>query len=135
MEKVYRIGNDRKRLHSVLSMLSNFLLKPDADIEIVVRDTVYKRSTEQNRLYWACLNEIAEQAKPEGREYSAETWAEYFKSRFIGSEDITLPNGQTLTRPISTTTLDKGSFSEYVTQIQAWCGQHGILLDLDAIAA
>ena len=127
MEKIYKIGNDRKRLHSVLSMLANFLVRPEDDYELIFRKTVYKRSTEQNRRLWAILNEVAE-VPVQGVMYSAESWATYFKSKFIGCEEIPLPNGQVINRPISTTTLDKSAFSEYMTQIEAWAAQHGILL-------
>jgi len=135
MEKVYRIGNDRKRLHSVLSMLANFLVRPEDDYELIFRKTVYKRSSDQNRRYWSLLNEIAEQLDVRGEKYAADTWHNYFRVRFIGQEEIKLPNGKTLDQPISTTTLDKGSFSEYMTQIEAFAAERGVLFSLDAIAA
>ena len=134
MERVYKIGNDRKRLHSVLSMLANFLLKPDADIEIVVRDTVYKRSTEQNRRYRVILNQIAE-VPHRGVLYSADTWHVHYASEFIGTEEILMPDGSKRQDYISTTTLDRPEFSDYMTRIEVDAAERGILLDLDAIAA
>ena len=128
MNRTWHIGNDRKKLHSILSMLANFLIRPEDDYELILRTTVYKRSNDQNRRYWSILNELAEQCDVRGQKFAAETWHEYFKGRFIGQEDIQLPNGKAFTRPISTTTLDKAAFSEYMLQIEAFAAQRGILL-------
>lgn len=128
MNRTWHIGNDRKKLHGILGMLGNFLIAPQDDYELILRSTVYKRSNEQNRRYWAILNELAEQCDVRGQKFQADTWHEYFKSRFIGNEDIALPNGKTFTRPVSTTTLDKAGFTEYMTQVEAWSAQHGVLL-------
>ena len=120
---------------AVLSMLSNFLIKPDDDYELIFRRRVYKRSNEQNRRYWAILQELAEQCDVKGQKFAAETWHEYFKGRFIGNEDLALPNGKTLLRPISTTTLDKAAFTIYMQEIEVWAAQHGILLADEEMAA
>jgi hypothetical protein len=126
--KTWAIGNSRQKLHAVLSMLANFLIRPEDDYELIFRKRVYKRTNEQNKRYWAILQELAEQCDVKGEKYSAETWHEYMKGRFIGYEDVPLPNGTTLHRPISTTTLDKPQFTEYMTQIEAWAAHRGILL-------
>lgn len=129
--KSFHIGNDRAKLMKALSLLANFLIRDTDDYELILQRREHRRSNEQNRRYWAILNEIAA-LDVQGRKYTAETWHEYFKGRFIGNEDIELPNGKTLLRPISTTTLDKIQFGEYMTQIEAWASQHGLLLFEDA---
>lgn len=132
--RTWHIGGDRKRLHYVLSLLSNFLIQPSDDWEIVFRKVQHKRSVEQNKRYWVILNEIAE-TSVRGETYSAETWHRYFKVRFIGMDETKLPNGKVVQEPISTTTLDKGEFGEYMTRIEAWAAQHGILIADDRQAA
>ena len=127
MNRTWHVGGDRKRLQYVLSLLANFLIQPSDDWEIVFRKVQHKRSVEQNKRYWAILNEIAE-TNVRGETYSAETWHRYFKVRFIGMEETKLPNGKVVQEPISTTTLDKGEFGEYMTRIEAWAAQHGILI-------
>jgi len=87
-----------------------------------------RRSTEANRRYWGLLHEISEAIKPERTQYSSECWHEYFKQRFIGSEDFTLPNGKVQTRAFSSAELDKAEFSEYMTKVEAWAADKGVYL-------
>ncbi len=135
MNKSFVIGNSRQRLMQVISLLSNFLINPQDDYELVLRKRVYKRSTEQNKRYWALLNEISEGLPVQGVAHSAEAWHHYFRQKFIGSEDLTLPTGKVFSQPISTTTLDIGSFGEYMTQIESWAAGHGLLFSEDRMAA
>ena len=76
-----------------------------------------KRTPAQNRRYWGkgVLAQIAEQAAPGGRLYSAETWHELFKRQFIGV--IELPNGEVVGK--SSTGLSTAEFSEFCTQVEA----------------
>jgi len=78
-----------------------------------------KRSTLQNKYYWAVLHQIEEQAWIEGRQYSSEVWHEAAKRRFIGLVD--LPGGGTMAQ--STTTLSTKEFLDYVTKVEAWAQQ------------
>jgi hypothetical protein len=127
VQRSWYIGNSRERLTKVLSALAHFLLRPEDDYEIVIREHRKARSIAQNRYYWALLNELARH-EVQGQRFISEAWHEYFKGLFIGKEEIKLPSGDTFNRPISTTTLDVGQFAEYVTQIEAWAAGHGILL-------
>lgn len=85
----------------------------------------HKRSNEQNAKYWMLLNEISEQIKPQGKVYSSEVWATYFKERFLGCDEIVLPNGKVRNRPRSTTSLDVEEMSDYITRIEVWFIEHG----------
>lgn len=77
-----------------------------------------KRSFEQNSRYWAILTEIAEGAWVKGRQYTPEVWAEYFKRKFIGVEE--LPDGREV--GLSTTKLSVAEFSDFMTRIE----QHAV---------
>lgn len=74
-----------------------------------------KRSTLQNRYYWAILRQISEQAWVEGRQHSEEAWHESFKRRFVGCTDV--PGGGCMA--LSTTTLSTKDFGEYVLNVEA----------------
>lgn len=87
-----------------------------------------KRTGAQNRIYWALLNMIADQLKVKGVVYNAATWNEYLKQRYLGCNDITLPNGKVLTMPVSTTTLTKEEFAEYFEKCMAWAAEHSVVL-------
>ena len=90
-----------------------------------------KRNLEQNRRYWALLHDIADQLKPQGQQYSADTWHEYWKQRLLGAEEIKLPNGKVVSRSRSTSDLDKDEMSVYITQIEAWASEKGVISERD----
>lgn len=111
-----------------ISLLSSLLIRKEDDLELVLRPRVYKRTTEQNRRYWMLMDEISERVDVKGVFYPSKVWHIYFRERFIGCEDWTLPNGKVVSEPISTTTLDKAAFSEYMTRLEVWAAEHGVLL-------
>jgi len=126
-ERTFVIGNSRESMKRAINLLAALLIRPEDDLELVLRKRVYKRSTEQNRRYWALLNEISEGLPVQGVKHSPEVWHTYFRSKLIGCDDLTLPNGKVIQQPISTTTLDKAAFGEYMTRIEVWAAEHGIL--------
>lgn len=79
-----------------------------------------KRSVEQNRKLHAILNEIAENVYVDGRRYDVEAWKEQVRRRFIGTEELDLPNGTRIERGVSTTTLNASQFSALIEQVTAW---------------
>jgi len=86
------------------------------------------RSTEQNKRYWKILSLLA-LIEIKGIRYDSESWHEYFKFKFLGADDIKLPNGKVLVRVKSTTNLDVGEFAEYMTQVEVWCNDHNVYLE------
>lgn len=89
-------------------------------IVVEVGEYQAKRSSEQNRKLHALLAEIAENVCIDGRYYSAEVWKEQVRRRFIGTEEIELPDGTRIERGISTTTLNVSQFSELIERVTAW---------------
>lgn len=90
--------------------------KRERPLEIVVSEYKAKRSDAQNKRYWAILNEIAESAWVDGKQFSSDAWHERFKRVLIGSEE--LPGGGEV--GISTTTLDVAEFSTYMDKIESY---------------
>lgn len=88
----------------------------------------HKRSSEANRRYWALLHAIAAKIKPGGTGYSAETFHIYYKSKFLGCDDVTLPSGKVLTIPRSSADLDTAEFGDFVTQVEADAASRGVYL-------
>lgn len=79
-----------------------------------------KRTSEQNRLLHALLNTIAENATVGGRYFDMETWKEQVRRKFIGTEEIDLPDGSRLERGISTASLTVPEFTLLIERVQAW---------------
>lgn len=88
-----------------------------------------RRSSQANALYWVLLHRIAEKLRHEGQQYSAEQYHWWARSKFLGCDDMTLPDGQVLTIPKSTAQLDVAEFSEYFERLQAWAAENDVYLD------
>ena len=88
-----------------------------------------RRSSEANRRYWLILHVMAEKLQPQGIQYSAETWHTWAKLKWLGGDDVKLPNGKVIVVPKSSAELDKGEFHAYAEQVEMWAGEHGVHLD------
>lgn len=115
----------------------------DINLEMVIREHKKQRSNSQNNLYWADLADIANQVWLDGRQYSAEVWHHYLKGMLLPNEtepyifelvknadtyrkyQISPSGDRVLTG--STTDLTTYGFNQYMTQVQAWAGEHGVL--------
>jgi hypothetical protein len=81
-----------------------------------------KRSVEQNARLHAILQDIAENAWVDGKQFDMETWKEFFRRRFIGTQEIVMPDGEIVERGVSTTTLDVHAFGEFMVKIEEYAG-------------
>ena len=75
------------------------------------------------------LHRISERLKPQGKVFSADQWHTYAKSRWLGCDDVTLPNGKVLSIPRSSASLDVTEFGAYMEQLEAWAADHYVYLD------
>jgi hypothetical protein len=84
-----------------------------------------KRRSAQNRRYWAILHEMAEQLDIN----DVEAWHEWCKRRFIGVKEVTLPDGEIINIGRSSTDLSVQEFADYMTSIEAWAVDHGVIFN------
>lgn len=89
-------------------------------LSVTITEHKAKRTIEQNARLHAILADIAAHAWVDGRQYDVETWKEYFRQKFIGTEEIILPGGKRIERGISTTTLSVGDFSAFMDQVEEY---------------
>lgn len=87
-----------------------------------------KRSTQANARYWLLIHLIADNVKPNGQAFGAEQWHTYFKSRFLGCDEIAMPNGKALQIPKSSADLDTSEFADYQTQVEQWASERDVFL-------
>lgn len=129
MKQQILIDNERARGYALGIIKAMAITEPMLVIIEPYRD---KRSHEQNRRYWAILNDIAEQVIPkESKGYSADTWHKYFAAKYLGITEVKLPNGKALVEPVSTTTLKVDEFNDYMTKIEAFAAERGVILTLE----
>ena len=63
--------------------------------------------------------------------YSAETWHKYFCKRFLGADEIKLPNTKTLIIPHGSSDLDTAEFNEFMEKVEHFAGEHGCYLEME----
>lgn len=97
--------------------------------ELVLRPLKSKRSIDQNKRYWKLLLELSDVAWVDGRQFSKDSWHEYFKREFIGIEE--LPGGGQI--GISTVKLSVEEFGNYMMKIEAWAAEQGWPLMVDEL--
>lgn len=89
----------------------------------------YRRSNNANARYWLLVHTIAEKLQPKGESYSADTWHQWAKSKFLGCDETKLPSGKVLVIPKSTAELDVAEFNAYMEKVEAWAHEHEVYLD------
>lgn len=105
-----------RSLHAFLRANARAMARAGRPLAVHVTEHKARRNSAQNRLYWALLRDISEQAWVDGKQYSSEAWHAYFAGQYIGREET--PGGGSIA--ISTTTLSVHEFADYVTRIQAY---------------
>jgi hypothetical protein len=107
-----------QRMMSYIKSLAGPAAAAGRPLMVTVEEYGAKRSTQANARYWALLEEISEQAYVDGKRFSREAWHTYFREQYAPKEDG--PAGLT---PMSTSQMDKETFSAYVTRIEVYAAQ------------
>lgn len=90
-------------------------------LRVILTSSDRKRSSEQNAYYWSfLLQQIADQAWVEGRQYSKDVWHEYLADQFGEHIEIPMPDGTIKRRRKSTTEMKVAEFSEYLQKVEAY---------------
>lgn len=119
---------DKHALHRICGLLAQMLVSEERPILVEVSDYQEQRTSAQNKLLHAIFREVAENVIVEGKHFSSEAWKEFFRRRFIGTEEILLPGGERVERGISTTTLNVGQCAEAIDRFYALlAAEHGYL--------
>lgn len=85
-------------------------------LEVVLRPYKSTRNLEQNKRLHAMLQEIADNAWHDAKQYSMETWKEFFKRKFLGC--VELPGGELMSNP--THKLNVGECAEFMQKVEAY---------------
>jgi len=120
------------KTHKAKAQAAEYILNlPEMPVmECEVKEYKRQRSPEQNRRYWAILEQIAYWKKQEGIDHRKESWHEYFKQKFIEPE-VTIIYNMIIA---DYTSSDKGTFlfSEFSAEVEAWAANEKItILDAD----
>lgn len=126
---VLRDDNACKSLYGFLRANWTAMLGMGKPLVVTVTEWKAKRSTDQNKKLHALIRDLAAQAWVGGRQYDEDAWKEHIRRKFIGTEDVTLPDGTRIDRGISTTTLSVAECSDLIEQINQWAADElGVVL-------
>ena len=94
-----------------------------------IKEYKSSRSLAQNRRYWDILTDTASQAPAlTGDDYfTPDAWHLHFRKRFLGFDVIETPGG-VIEMPKSTKKLKIKPFSDYMTQVEVFAVEMGVML-------
>ena len=92
----------------------------ETPLTVTVAEYKARRNTRQNALLHALLTQIAERVHPDDQTFAMEAWKELACRKFIGTEDVRLPDGSHVTRALSTSSLSVGQFADLIDHVTAW---------------
>lgn len=97
-------------------------------LRIIFTNEELPRNKEQNRRYFGfVIKHIAAQAWVNGKQFSKESWHEYFAREYGRMEEVILPDGEIIQRRVSTTKYTVGEFSTYMNEVTAYaCIELGV---------
>jgi hypothetical protein len=88
-----------------------------------------KRSNPANSRLWLLYHLASDKLHPDGKTYSADQFHIYYKTRFLGCEEILLPNGHVAQIPMSTAELSVDDFAQYMEAVEADLVSRGVFLE------
>jgi len=86
---------------------------------VTIEQSERARTTAQNKRLHALIAAIAEHPI-NGQRFSQEAIKEYIRRRWVGTEEIDLPDGTRIERGISTSTLSVAECSRLIDAVEAW---------------
>lgn len=116
--RVVEIGNELKATCG----------KRDFPIEVIFKKAKSKRSISQNALYWEWMSQMGVFFSRNGIKMDKEKSHELMQHTFLGYREWTTPKGELIRTLKTTTALSVGEFSHYLSQIDAWAAEKGLML-------
>lgn len=105
-----------------------------APINAVLTIAPPKRSTDQNKLMWALLSDVA-RAMPQGRKHTAEVWKDLFCHACGHAVQFEMGlNGQPFPVGFRTSRMTKDQMRDLLEFIMAWGAENGVQFSDEAAA-
>lgn len=128
----------KSQQEALLNLIVALPFDDENPLEITIAEQNKSRSNEQNKKYWAMINEISEQIFLHGKYFAPEIWAEYFKTEFLPPEYLEgetkkgyvkwvdgVESGKILVG--STTQLTTSGFANYLEKINRYAAQFEVI--------
>ncbi|MBD2798328.1 recombination protein NinB [Xenorhabdus sp. 18] len=114
------------------------LLATHQKLSISARPYKPKRSLSQNALSHVWYKQISDYLIANNRDWCSESWVkDNLKATYLGFEDVEYTDfitGEVITKQElrRTSELDKGDMHYYMSQVEAWAAQFGLILKTPA---
>jgi hypothetical protein len=122
MQKTITLRNESNAQSLWAFLKQNWRAMADAGhpLAVSITEAKSKRSTEQNRRYWALVTEIADQAWVDGKQFSKDAWHEHLAREFGVCKEVTLPSGEIALVRESTGDMDVATFSAFMQRVEVY---------------
>jgi hypothetical protein len=97
-----------------------FVAKGKRVMMIVTSDDVSRNAEQNKRLWGYTYKHIAEQAWVSGKQFAPDVWHEMFCRMFWACDDVTLPDGEIVSRRKSTTKMTVKEFAQYMNEVESY---------------
>jgi hypothetical protein len=155
MKPTQIIVKDDSSFMKALDAVNSIELDAAKPVVVEVKPYTTKRKASQNALYWSWMTDCEKTRVNEFAGWASEDWHLYFKELFLvgnycawfedvadlmSSVEMVFDRGlrhqagamnQFIIKNISTTRMNVKQFSEYLNDIQKWCGMNGVVLRTD----
>jgi hypothetical protein len=103
-------------------------------MEIEIRPSKSRRSLDQNALFWKWMEELSGYFTKNGRPLTKDDAHDLMCHKFLGY--VTKVIGETeIVKPVTTSKLPVGDFTEFLEEIDAWAVDKGCMLPTPADSA
>lgn len=92
-------------------------------LAVSITEAKSKRTLSQNSRHWAVMQEIADAAWIDGRQFSKEAWHEHMCDLFAPKKEVTLPTGEVRLVRISSSDMNVEEFSAFMQRIDVFAAQ------------
>jgi hypothetical protein len=91
-----------------------------------------KRSNQQNRRLHEIFRQIVEWPAVSKKGFTVEQVKSYLKDRYLGYDEIRLPNGKLIQQLRSTAELNTEELNQFMLHCEMWCAEVGIPLNFES---
>lgn len=132
MIKEIRLTHESAREFAI-NIISQLPVDSEHPLRIVIDED--KRSSAQNRMMWAVLNDIAKQVNWNGEQLTAEEWKHLITANLHEQKCVKGIQGGLVFMGLSTRRMNKKEFADVVTCAEQFGAENGVKFSNDALEA
>lgn len=110
---------DRGMLMRVASEMTKLMPSEEHPLLVEVCDFKERKTRQQEKCFHAILGEVAEQVRVEGRLFTAPTWKTHFVRKYVGTNEVILPDGEIIQERKSTVDLTVEEYTNLIDKTLA----------------